>query len=828
MSVSNPMFRFHNLPVAALAIILNSFALMILVDGRSCCASSPDVKHVSTAFFSSNCLDCHDSSTAEGGLDLTTVEGSIDEARWLDTWVRIFDKIESEKMPPPDASTLSKDDRKEFLSTIRPLLVEAHAAQKGTQLRRLNASEYQNTLNDLFGTNLKLAELLPPDSLSHEFDNIGSALNMSMVQLQRYLDAADLVLETSIASDTSPPESIHIEASYAKTANADRFLGKNWLELPDGAVVFFQPWGYPTGMLREAGTRSAGWYRIRVTGYAYQSDEPIEFSIGATTFARGLERPTFEYFAMPPGEPTTIELTAWIEDRYMIEITPYGIYDNKYVIKKLGIDRYRGPGLAILNVKLDGPLTEEFPSRGHRLLFDGVDRREVPPKNPKDREKSWYRPRFEIVADDPTAVAAGSLHRVATAAFRRPATNEDIQPYLELFRSQLESGESIEDALKTAAAAILCSPRFLFLQEPSGPLDDFALATRLSYFLTRTSPDSELLEAASKGKLTTDPDALRSQASRLIKSEKFDRFLSDFSESWLNLRELEFTTPDAVLFPEYDQFLLHSMRRETFAYLETLIKEDLPIETLVKSDFVMINSRLADHYGLPEVDGPEIRKVALGDDKASQVRGGFLTQAAVLKASANGTNTSPVVRGVWVLERILGTTPSPPPPGVPGVEPDTRGASTLRQILAKHRNLDNCRSCHQMIDPPGFALESFNPIGAWRDRYRITSGRGTPISKIVHGKKSRYKLGLHVDPSGETLDGKKFDGFEEFRDQLSQEKEILTRTFVEKLLTFATGRELGFSDRDEIDEIVQNSIENQTGIGELLYAVIESDIFRSK
>lgn len=822
------MFRLHKLSAASLAIILNSLALTLLVDARPCCANPTDVKQASTAFFTSNCLDCHDSSTAEGGLDLTAVEGSIDEARWLDTWVRIFDKIEAGEMPPPDASTLSKENREDFLSTIRPLLVEAHAAQKGTQLRRLNASEYQNTLNDMFGTNLKLAELLPPDSLSHEFDNIGSALNMSMVQLQRYLDAADLVLETSIAKNTSPPESIHIDASYAKTANADRFLGKNWLKLPDDAVVFFQPWGYPTGMLREAGTRSAGWYRIRITGYAYQSDEPIEFSVGATTFARGLERPTFEYFAMPPGEPTTIELTAWIEDRYMIEITPYGIYDTKYAIKKLGIDRYRGPGLAILNVELDGPLTEEFPSRGHRLLFDGVDRHEVPPKNPKDKEKSWYQPRFEVVADDPLIVAAHSLQRVATAAFRRPATDEDVQPYRELFRSHVENGESIEEALKTATAAIMCSPRFLFLQEPAGPLDDYALATRLSYFLTRTSPDAELLAAASKGELTSNPETLRSQTSRLIKSEKFERFLSDFSESWLNLRELEFTTPDSVLFPEYDQFLLHSMRRETLAYLETLIKEDLPIETLVKSDFAMINSRLADHYGLPEVDGPEIRKVALGDDEASQIRGGFLTQAAVLKVSANGTNTSPVVRGVWVLERILGITPSPPPPGVPGVEPDTRGASTLRQILAKHRNLENCRSCHQMIDPPGFALESFNPIGAWRDRYRITSGRGTPISKIVHGRKTRYKLGLHVDASGETLDGKKFKGFVEFRDQLSQEKETLTRTFVEKLLTFATGRELGFSDREEIDLIVQHSIENQTGIGELVYAVVESEIFRSK
>ncbi|MCA9082271.1 MAG: DUF1588 domain-containing protein, partial [Planctomycetaceae bacterium] len=235
-------------------------------------------------------------------------------------------------------------------------------------------------------------------------------------------------------------------------------------------------------------------------------------------------------------------------------------------------------------------------------------------------------------------------------------------------------------------------------------------------------------------------------------------------------------------------------------------------------------NRLAEHYDLPPVDGPHIRPVPL---PADSVRGGLLSQGSILKVSANGTNTSPVVRGVWVMERILGESPPPPPAGVPGVEPDIRGASTLRELLDKHRALDSCRACHELIDPPGFALESFNPIGGWRDRYR-SLGEGDRVDTEVRGQRVRYKLGPPVDATGQLLDGRRFGGFHEFRDLLAQEHSVLAEALTRKLLTFATGREMGFSDRPEIRVIVTRTAQSEHGVRDLLLEVVDSKVFREK
>ncbi len=774
-------------------------------------------------FFRSHCLDCHDATTKEGGLDLSALGKNLLDPQTMASWVRIHDRVDAGEMPPKAAEPVPATVRQAFVKATSDALDSAHRLKKGTVLRRLNGREYENTINDLFGTNLRLAAMLPPDGRSHEFDNVGNALSMSMVQLRQYLNVMDTVLDASIASTVTPPEPTFIKTGYAETSEGDRFIGDKWLKAKDGAVVFFQDFSYPTGMLRSAGTRSPGLYRIRVKGYAYQSNEPVTFSVGATTFVRGVERPTFGYFSMPPGKPTTIELTAWIENRYMLDIRPFGIYDEKYEIKSKGIENYTGPGLAIQSVEFEGPLINEFPSRGHKLLFTGLDRKELEPRNPNDKKKSWYKPKFDVSSSRPGEDAHAVLRRIAEHAFRRPVTADQVEPYVALFLAEMESGESFEQALRTATTAIFCAPDFLYFNETSGELDDFALANRLSYFLSRSSPDEELRLCASQKQLAS-PTVLQEQTDRLLQGRHSERFIDDFTDAWLNLRDIEFTTPDRNLFPEYDAFLLDSMIKETRAYFAEQIKNNLPIETIVKSDFAMLNNRLADHYQIDGVHGPEIRKVKL---PPGHVRGGFLSQASIHKVSANGTNTSPIVRGVWVLERIMGKHAPPPPPGISGVEPDIRGASTLREILAKHRNSESCRTCHEMIDPPGFALESFNPIGGWRDNFR-SIGNGEKVNLIVHGRKTQYRVGLEVDASGEFSDGRKFVGFQEFRDHLVQDEYILTESFVKKLLIFATGRELGFSDRNEIAIIVETAIKEQHGIRDLIHDVIQSEIFRNK
>ncbi|MBI1313642.1 DUF1592 domain-containing protein [bacterium] len=797
-----------------------SAALALLLATSPVSAQSASVKR----FFAEYCNDCHSGETPDGGLNLETLTANLAEPAVFAKWERTFDRVVSGEMPPRESDQPTAAVRNGFTQSLKDALTRAHQTTKGTVLRRLNRREYQNTLNDLFGTNLDLVTRLPADGRSHEFDNVGEALGISMVQLRQYLDCAEDVLDAAIVKSIAPPESTVIKASYADTRGVEQFLDKVWLRLDDGAVVFYKAFGYPSGMLREANVRSDGWYRIRVTGYAYQSDKPITFSIGGTTFTRGAEQPTFGYFSMPPGKPTTVDVLAWMPARYMVDVTPYGLTDRDNEIRKNGVRSYKGPGLAVQHVEVEGPITTGFPTHGHKLIFDGLQRNEILPRNPSDRQKSWYVPKFEIATQNPDRDAEQVLVRVASRAFRRPATAADVAPYLDLFNAERQKDATFEEALRTAVTAILCAPEFLYLKENAGPLDDYALAARLSYFLTRSLPDADLLKAAEAGRLASDREVLFAQTERLLKHPHSERFITDFTDAWLNLREIEFTNPDSQLFPEFDPFLQFSMVDETRSFFRELIDRNLSVVNVVRSDFAMLNSRLADHYDIDGVTGPELRPVSLPSDS---VRGGFLTQASVLKVSANGTNTSPVVRGIWVMERILGQTPPPPPAGVPGVEPDIRGASTLRELLDKHRDLDTCRACHQLIDPPGFALESFNPIGGWRDRYR-SLGEGDRVETEVNGQRVRYRLGPPVDATGSLPDGRPFDGFRDFRNLLAAAPDTLTRSLATKLLTFATGREMGFSDREEITRIVAESAKTNHGIRDLIRLVVSSEIFRSK
>lgn len=797
-------------------------AFALLVTGKP---ASAEFRASVNPFLTRYCSDCHLDSANEGGLDLSVLDDDLNNEAAFARWKRIYDRVLSGEMPPKDSEHPGETERNSFLRKLGPTLASAHEKSRGTVLRRLNRREYQNTLNDLFGTNLDLEGMLPEDGRADGFDTVGSALGLSMVHLQRYMDAAGLVFDTAIAKTISRPETKRIEASYLDTNEAEKFIGKAWKKLSDGAIVRFSQRAYPSGMVRGTRVNRPGMYRVRVTGYAYQSEKPITFSVGGTSFVRGSEKPIYGFWSFPPGRPGlthSIELETWIDRNYMITVEPYGIHDpDQY--KRKSIDNYQGPGLAILNVTMEGPVVDEWPSRGHRLVFDGMDRQEVMPRNPNDRRKSWYVPKFTVNSDDPSREARTSLKRIATAAFRRPASDEDVKQYVDLFNQELADGASFDEAIRTAVVAVLCSPRFLYLQESPGKLDSYALAGRLAYFLTRTSPDRELLERAESGQLATDGDVLRKETERLIKSENFERFLVDLTDNWLDLRDMDFTVPDRNLFPEFDAYLRYSMPLETRAFIRELIESNLPVHNLVKSDFALLNSRLADHYGLPPVAGATLQKVSLGPDS---VRGGLLSQASILKVTANGTNTSPVTRGAWVMERILGEPPPAPPPGVPGVEPDIRGASTLRELLDKHRSLPACNACHQKIDPPGFALESFNPIGGYRERYR-SIGSGEKVDTQVNGRVVRYRLGPAVDSSGE-LGGDEFADFKAFRDQLAGDEDILARTLTEKLLTFGTGRKLGFSDRAEVDRIVQASAAKGHGIRDLLHLVIQSEVFRNK
>ncbi len=337
---------------------------------------------------------------------------------------------------------------------------------------------------------------------------------------------------------------------------------------------------------------------------------------------------------------------------------------------------------------------------------------------------------------------------------------------------RLAEGATFENAVLRACKAILSAPEFHFLQESPGRLDDYALASRLSYFLWSTMPDEELLRLAAENKLH-EPPTLRAQTERLLASPKAQAFTKTFCGQWLNLRAIKATTPDRQLYPEFDELLEDAMVRETEASFDELLRHDMSLSNLIDSDFAMLNRRLAELYHIPNMIGEEFRKVPLPEQSH---RGGVMTHASVLKVTANGTLSSSVTRGAWVLKRLLGRTLNPPPPDAGGIEPDTRGATTIREQLAKHQRSETCASCHKYMDPPGFALESYDVIGGWREFYRTTQGQGPPAIDPLTKRHLGYRQGLPVDPSGELVDGRPFQNLDQLQKLLLDQQTPSPRT----------------------------------------------------
>ena len=374
-----------------------------------------------------------------------------------------------------------------------------------------------------------------------------------------------------------------------------------------------------------------------------------------------------------------------------------------------------------------------------------------------------------------------------------------------------------------AFRAVITSPRFLFLEELPGHLDQWALASRLSYFLWSTLPDEELQKLAASGTLS-QPAILRGQVERMLASPKAKAFVENFVGQWLDLRQIDFTQPDRKLYPEFDDILKAAMVGETHAFFAQMLHDDASVSNFIHSDFLMLNRCIAEHYKIDGVTGEEFRRVPLS---AGSHRGGVLTQASVLKVTANGTFSSPVLRGAWVMRRLLGEPPDPPPADVPAFEPDTRGATSIRQQLAKHRSVASCASCHTHIDPPGFALENFDVIGGWRERYRSETGESS--SDIFRGRRVwEYRLGPKVDASGELADGRKFQNIDEFKQLLLQREDQVARNLTRNLLTYATGAGIQFADRDVVETILARVKSQGGGLRTLVHEIVQSQSFQSK
>jgi hypothetical protein len=432
---------------------------------------------------------------------------------------------------------------------------------------------------------------------------------------------------------------------------------------------------------------------------------------------------------------------------------------------------------------------------------------------------------LRVVSTDPEADARRLLAGFLPKVFRRPVSEEEVSSRVELVKEQMSLGRPFDEALRAAYKMALCSPNFLFLREQPGELDDHALAARLAYGLWSTAPDAELTALAAR-KALRDPAVLRAQTERLLVSPLARRFTRNFLDNWLNLRDIDFTQPDTKLYPEFEQYLQQSMVAESERFLEEMLQHDLPVRNIVHSDFAMLNERLAEHYGISGVKGDFLRKVILPPDSR---RGGFLTQGAVLKVSANGTSTSPVVRGAYVLDRILGTPPDPPPKDIPAIEPDIRGATTIREQLDKHRNQPACAGCHAQLDPPGFALENYDVTGRWRTVYRAVPESAKDKVVTVPGIDIRHYVdGRPVDPSFVMADGRAFRDVDEFKRILLSDEEQLARCMTEKLVVQLSGAPIQFADREVVEVIVADAGTRGRGLRTLLHAVIQSRLFTHK
>jgi hypothetical protein len=518
------------------------------------------------------------------------------------------------------------------------------------------------------------------------------------------------------------------------------------------------------------------------------------------------------YFDAPPDEPKVFEFIDQMEPRTTITLLPYGLASAQ-AVDKVGADEWTEPGLAVDWLEVEGPLNETWPPESHRRIFGDMAQGKAPIYNQSTR--------VEVVSSDPAADADRILRAFARRAFRRSVTDADVQPYTALVAARLAESPSFEQAIRVGLQAILTAPEFLFLREKPGRLDDFALASRLSYFLWSSTPDEELLALAESGKLS-QKETLRAQAERMLASRKAIALRENFLSQWLGLREIDATNPSQILYPDFDDMLKASMIREAELFFTEVLEKNLSLTNFVASDFTMLNGRLAKLYGIPGVDGWDFRKVTLPPDSH---RGGFLTMACVLKVTANGTATSPVTRGAWVLDRILGTPPARPPENVAQLVPDIRGATTMREQLAKHRQLESCAGCHVKIDPPGFALESFDVIGGWRDHYR-TSGNGKPV--MLDGRKMRYLEGPKVDPADALADGRAFQNIDDFKQLLLEEKDQITRGLTVKLLTYATGAAPEKSDRSKVSAIVAEARGQDYGFRSLIHDIVQSELFRTK
>jgi hypothetical protein len=808
-------------------------------------------------FLQQYCIECHGPMNAEAEFRVDrSLPNTFDDVSVRGKWSEVVNVLNSHEMPPEDSRQPSADEVASIVDWITEQLVDAERKTRSNQvvMRRLNRNEYKNTIRDLTGVDFDVSGF-PLDPAAGGFDNVGSALTFSPMQMELYLDAAQKILNEALLTGEKPSVikwRFEIDAgdsdSYrVKTGKHNPIVNGGNNPVVNGfKKVQFDRWDKKLNV-RDFAVDDSGKYIVRFRAATRIPNRKEVVDASEKKLQDRLEKQMKENPKGKPwhdhqyeadlahfqtdrmydygpvrakvvlelgGQPKTVgemDIPATIDEPGIFEvvvdmstqkagITIEYAYSVPSVVENFWLQRseaFARPELYVDWIELEGPIHPQWPSASRTTLLPDPLTVETEDKN-----------------------IESLIGRFARRAFRRPITRADVAPYIAIYKASRESGLPPEESFKNALSAILVSPHFLFLvenqvanQNDATRISDHELASRLSYFLWSSMPDAELMEAANK-RLLRDPQVLRQQAERMIKQkDRTESLVENVADQWLGLREIGANPPAIDLYPHYDRHLETSMLEESRGFFRTVLYDDRNVLDFVDSDYVYINERLARFYGIEGVRGDEHRVVPV---MPSHHRGGVMTQASMLTITSNGTRTSPVKRGTWVLKNVLGTDPGLPvanagdiAPSVPGID-----KATVRQRLEIHRELPQCARCHNKIDPLGLALENYNASG----EYRIQEG---------FGYKGRIdKNDPKIDASSKLPNGTKIDGPEELKRELRKDESRFLSCLTEKVLVYALGRELTVADRPTVKKIVEKVKANRYELDELIFAVIESEPFQ--
>ncbi|HEY1601973.1 MAG TPA: DUF1592 domain-containing protein [Pirellulales bacterium] len=723
-------------------------------------------------FLATYCTGCHGGDEPKAALSLDGVADAAALRKDREHWAQVVEYLEAGIMPPEDQPQPTADEiaavNSWVIGQLATLGTTGHRDPGRVTIRRLNRAEYDNTIRDLVGVAFKPAEDFPSDDVGYGFDNIGDVLSMPPILLEKYLAAAEKIASEAIVTQWPPDPTTRRFAAGQMRSTLTGAKGAPAGRLNTEGEVFVEP------------TFAAdGEYIVRCRAYAEQAgSEPARMTLRVA----GQDVFTFDVKAVADS-PAVFETRTHITSGKQ---RVAAAYINNFVDLEEPDPARRDRNLIIEWIEVDGPYGEIGPPPApHRRII------------------------FREPAGDEEACAREILTRFGSRAYRRPVTSEEVERLTHFYLLARANGDSFEEGIRLAVQAALVSPYFLFRVEldagsgrdlPVHQIDNHQLAARLSYFLWNSMPDEELFRLAEAGQLSRD-EVLEAQVKRMLADPKSQALVENFAGQWLQLRNLSLASPDRKRFKGFDNELRAAMLRETEMFFASIVHDDRSVLDLLDADYTFLNERLAKHYGIEGVEGKEFRRVALPDRR----RGGVITQASVLTVTSNPTRTSPVKRGKWIMEQILGTPPPPPPPGVQELE-QVKLEGTLRQKMEQHRANASCASCHARMDPLGFALENFDAVGAWRDR------------DDDH----------EINASGTLPGGKSFSGGAELRDILKARPELFARSLVRKMLTYALGRGLEAYDTQAVYDITSHLKTQEYKFSSLVLDVVRSEPFQMR